>query len=106
MSHRKLTLIFICGLILSFAGMMGATADGTDSVNEQEMTFKPIETKAGWIVEGSVGNMTFRTREMTFQSGFFHHARIYADNGEVGWPGASRWRRCSRRKKWRCRFGR
>jgi hypothetical protein len=83
MSHRKLTVIFLCGLTLLFVGIMRAAANGTNSVNAQEMTFKSVETKAGWIVEGSIGNMRFQTREMTIQSGSFHHARVYADDEDV-----------------------
>ena len=82
MDRSKLTVVCLCVSILIMASIVRATAGGNEPAADN-ITFTPVETKGGWMVEGRVGNMTFRTKELTFQSDFFPAARVYAAGGVV-----------------------
>jgi hypothetical protein len=82
MDRSKFAAVGLCILILTLGFIVRATAGGKERSSD-EISFMPVETKGGWMVEGHVGDMTFRTKELTFQSDLFPAARVYAARGFV-----------------------
>lgn len=66
MSDRVCAAFLLILVAIAASSMIGATSADGRSDNSEIVSFRSVETEAGPMVEVSVGDVTFQTKEMTF----------------------------------------